>query len=268
MKDEHDDEVAEWVDAEDVSNYHTFTIPYGPKYHARKIERLLFAKDLLLNAEWNRPKDRETALHRHPAFFGNAVDVLDDCCGACPKPLSTEDQEIADEESRIYVNGTIDFIKDDPGRQAIGSFHPLTNDDWTEMAYVGNTARFCQAIVDGDIEHVQDWLSQQDADPNTRDYTGRTPLHLAVISSTPEVVQCLIYGGSRITARLFDGKTALHLAAMRGETAMVKALLIKSEANEEEEAEKEASKGSSCKTVEDNDHAMVDLADGESHFPC
>ena len=26
--------------------------------------------------------------------------------------------------------GKVTFIKDDPGRQMIGSFHPLTADDW------------------------------------------------------------------------------------------------------------------------------------------
>lgn len=262
MKDEHDDEVAEWVETDEVSDYHTFTIPYGPKYHARKIERLLYAKDLLLNAEWNRPKDRDTALHRHPAFFGYADDVIGDCCGHCPKPASPEEQEVADAESKIYVSGDLTFIKDDPGRQAIGSFNPLTDDDWTEMAYVGNTARLCQAIVDGDLEHVQDWLSQEGADPNRRDYTGRTPLHLAVTSSTPEVVQILIDAGARITPRIFDGKTALHLAAMRGEVAMVKALLTKSEANEEKEAEKEAMKKGVREAADDDDQEMADLEAG------
>jgi ankyrin repeat protein len=70
------------------------------------------------------------------------------------------------------------------------------------MAYVGNTERLCQAIVDGDLEHVQDWLAQEDADPDCRDYTGRTPLHLAVTSSTPEIVQELIKSGARLVARL------------------------------------------------------------------
>jgi ankyrin repeat protein len=273
MKEDHDDEVAEWVETDEVSDYHTFTIPYGPKYHARKIERLLYAKDLLLNAEWNLPKDRETTLHRHPAFFGNATDVIGDCCGYCPKPTTPEDEEIAKEESKIYVSGDLTFIKDDPGRQAIGSFNPLTDDDWTEMAYVGNTARLCQAIVEGDLEHVQDWLSQEGADPNRRDYTGRTPLHLAVISSTPEIVQALIDAGARLVARLFDGKTALHLAAMRGEASMVKAILVKSEANEEKEAEKEALKKAAQKKAdpqsgsqaakEDEDEGMQD-SDHES----
>lgn len=240
IKEEYDDEVGEWVEADEgVSDYHTFTLPYGPKYHARKIEKILFGKDLLLNAEWNRPKERETALHRHPAFFGDAADVIEDCCGHCPKPVTPEDKEIAETEGKTFVSGKLTFIKDDPGRQAIGSFNPLTDDDWTEMAYVGNTARLCQAIVDGDLEHVQDWLKQEGADPNRRDYTGRTPLHLAVMVSTPEIVQCLIDGGARITARIVDGKTSLHLAAMRGQIEIVKSLLIKSEANEEIEAEKE-----------------------------
>lgn len=270
VKEDHDDEVPDWLDDEEVSDYHTFTVPYGPKFHARKIERLLYAKDLLLNAEWNRPKERDTTLHRHPAFFGNADDVIGDCCGHCPKPVTPEDEDIAEVENKIYVSGDLTFIKDDPGRQAIGSFNPLTADDWTEMAYVGNTARLCQAIVDGDAEHVQDWLNQDGADPNERDYTGRTPLQLAVMSSTPEIVQILIDAGARIVARMVDGRTALHLAAMQGKTAMVKALLVKSEANEEVETKKEQAKIDQRKAEKESmaslnrDDAPMKDADAES----
>ncbi|KAF2273661.1 ankyrin repeat protein [Westerdykella ornata] len=239
IKERFEDEVAEWVEQEDVSDYHTFTIPYGPKYHAKKIEKLLYTKDLLLNAEWNKQKDREVNLHRHPAFFGYATDIIHDCCGSCPAPVTDEEHVVAEEEAKIYVSGEISFIKDDPGRQAIGSFHPLTDDDWTEMAYVGNTARLCQAIVDCDLEHVEDWLAQEGADPNCRDYTGRTPLHLAVVSSTPEIVKSLIDHGARLVARLADGRTALHLAAARGDVEMVRMIMNKSEENEEEEAKKE-----------------------------
>jgi ankyrin repeat protein len=255
VKDDHEDEIPDWVDDEEVSDYHTFTVPYGPKFHARKIERLLYAKDLLLNAEWNRPKERETTLHRHPAFFGNAEDVIGDCCGHCPEPETPEDEEISEVEKKIYVSGDLTFIKDDPGRQAIGSFNPIDEKGWTEMAYVGNTARLCQAIVDGDAEHVQDWLNQDGADPNERDYTGRTPLQLAVMSSTPEIVQILIDSGARIVARMVDGRTALHLAAMRGEAAMVKALLVKSEANEEKEAEKEEARAAQRKAEKASNQA-------------
>jgi ankyrin repeat protein len=239
VKDMQPDDVAEWVEEEAVSSYHTFTVPYGPKYNAKRIERLLFTKDLLLNAEWNKPKDRETSLHRHPAFFGSVNDIIHDCCGFCPEPKTDEDLVAAEEESKIFISGDISFLKDDPGRQEIGSFHPITDDDWTEMAYVGNTARLCQAIVDGDLEHVEDWCRQKGADINRRDHTGRTPLHLATMSSTPEIVQCLIDNGARLVARVVDGFTPLHIAARRGNAAMVKTILEKSEANEEEEARKE-----------------------------
>ncbi|KAK3372503.1 hypothetical protein B0H63DRAFT_299088 [Podospora didyma] len=234
IKEEHEDEVAEWVNEEEVSNYHTFAIPYGQRFHAKKIEKLCYTRDLLLNAEWNQPDDRDVYLHRHPAFFGRFEDVVHDCCGYCPVPKTEEEKESAELEDKIYVSGKISFIKDDPGRQSIGSFNPLTDDDWTEMAYVGNTARLCQAIVDGDVEHVEDWLAQEGADPNTRDYTGRTPLHLAVTSSTPEVVRRLVDAGARLVARLADGRTALHLAATRGDVEILKILMDKSTANEAE----------------------------------
>ncbi|KAK3356243.1 hypothetical protein B0H65DRAFT_72260 [Neurospora tetraspora] len=234
IKDDYDDEIADWVNEEEVSNYHTFTIPYGPKFHAKKIEKLCYTRDLLLNAEWNQRDDRTVYLHRHPAFFGRFKDVVEDCCGHCPVPQTDEEKDIAEEEAKIYVSGRISFIKDDPGRQQIGSFNPLTDDDWTEMAYIGNTARLCQAIVDEDVEHVQDWLAQEGADPNTRDHTGRTPLHLAVMSSSPEVVRALVEAGARLTARLADGRTALHLAASRGDVEIIKILMNKSNTNEEE----------------------------------
>lgn len=237
IKDSEEDEVAEWVDQEDVASYHTMTVPYGPKYQASRINRLLYAKDLLLNAEWNQPDDREVYLHRHPCFFGSAEEVLQDCCGYCPVPKSDDEIEIAEEESKTYISGKLKFIMDDPGRQEIGSFNPITDDEWTTMAYVGDTARLCQAIIDGDLEHVEDWCSQEDVDVNRRDYTGRTPLHFATLSSTPAIVQCLINNGARMIARLVDGRTALHIAAARGDAEMVKALMDKSLANEEEENE-------------------------------
>lgn len=106
------------------------TIPYGEKFHARKIERLLYSKDLLLNSEWNNKK-RDVNLHRHPAFVGSAEDVIHDCCGYCPKPVTPEEQKVWEEESKIYISGEVSFLKDDPGRQSIGSFNPITETDWT-----------------------------------------------------------------------------------------------------------------------------------------
>ncbi|KAH8690265.1 ankyrin repeat protein [Talaromyces proteolyticus] len=240
IKNDWDDEVPDWLEEDEVSDYHTFTIPYGVKFHARKIEKLLYTKDLLLNAEWNKPKDRTVNLHRHPAFFGHFEDVIHDCCGYCPTTATQEEKDVAEEEDKIYVKGDLFFLKDNPGRQEIGSFNPITDTDWTEMAYVGNTESFCQAIIDQDIDRVREWLSHEESDPNRRDYTGRAPLHLAVMSSTPEIVQCLVDHGARLISRLADGRTALHLAAGRGDVEIIRILLTKSAENEEEEAKKES----------------------------
>lgn len=242
LKDQEEDEVADWAEQDEIANYHTMTVPYGQKYNAAKINRLLYAKDLLLNAEWNQDKDREVYLHRHPCFFGTAEEVLQDCCGYCPVPTTDKEKEVAEKESKNNVSGTLKFITDDPGRQEIGSFNPINDDEWTTMSYVGDTARLCQAIVDGDLEHVQDWCSQEGVDVNRRDFTGRTPLHLATMTSTPEIVKCLVDHGARMIARLVDGRTALHIAAARGDLEMIRILLNKSMANEEEEEAKESHK--------------------------
>lgn len=46
IKDIHEDEVADWVEEDEVSNYHTFTVPYGQRFNAKKIEKLCYTKDL------------------------------------------------------------------------------------------------------------------------------------------------------------------------------------------------------------------------------
>lgn len=173
---------------------------------------------------------------------------------------------MAEEESKTFVSGDVSFLKDDPGRQAIGSFNPLTADDWTTMAYVGNTALLCQAIVDGDLEYVQSWLGTEGNDPNTRDFTGRAPLHLAVSNSTIEVVQALIDADARLVARLVDGKTALHLAALRGRVDMVAALLRRSEANEEEEEKKVDARRAARKAAKENP-SDVKMQDADTAEP-
>ncbi|RPB03650.1 ankyrin [Choiromyces venosus 120613-1] len=235
-----DEDLAEW-NFEDVSNYEKFSIPYGPSFNAKKIERLFIKRDLLLNAEWNpqnNPPHRTVHLHRHPVFLGTVEGVAVDCCGFCPEPLNDEEKKIQEEEDVMYIRGDLKFLKDDPGRQEIGSFYPLGPEDYTEMAYVGTTERFCQAIVKNDLEFVKSWCATEEgkADINCRDFCGRAPLHLAVMSEgiLSEIVQVLIDTGARLIARIQDGRTALHIAAGKGRVDIIASLLKKSEENEHE----------------------------------
>lgn len=107
------------------------------------------------------------------------------------------------------------------------------------MAYVGRTERLCKAIVADDLNAVEACLAEEGSNPDRRDYTGRTPLQLACMSSTPEIVQALVDRGARMIPRMADGKTALHLAASRGNVEIIRILLTKSNENEEEEAKKQ-----------------------------
>jgi hypothetical protein len=79
------------------------------------------------------------------------------------------------------------FLTDNPGRQEIGSFNPITEGDWSEMAYLGSSEGLSQAIVDHDLTAVKQWLAKG-VDINKRDHTGRTPLHLAAMALTPEIL--------------------------------------------------------------------------------
>ncbi|KAF2674811.1 ankyrin [Microthyrium microscopicum] len=247
-KDDHEDEVADWADEDDISNYHSFTIPYGPKFHARKIEKLFYTKDLLLNAEWNT-KERESKLHRHPAFVGDAEFVFGDCCGFCPAPETKQDKLLAEEEAGIYISGEMKFITDNPGRQAIGSFNPLTSDDWTDMAYVSANGRMCRAVVDHDLTEVEKCLLEG-IDPNRRDYTGRTLLHLAVMTSTVDIVKCLLKHGAYIVPRVSDGRTALHMAAIRGDADIIHALHEKNEENKNARESAKAAEDAKAESTE------------------
>lgn len=48
LKVEYEDEVPDWLPEkeDDVSDYHTFSLPYGPKIHAKRIEKLCYTRDL------------------------------------------------------------------------------------------------------------------------------------------------------------------------------------------------------------------------------
>lgn len=176
------------------------------------------------------------------------------------------------------------YLEDDPGRQEVGSFNPLGPEDYTEMAYVGETEKLCNAIVKNDVEAVRQWCQALPDDEsgktaiNQRDICGRTPLHLACLSESTsvEVAQILLDHGAKLVARVQDGRTALHFAAAKGDAELVRALLRKSAANEEEKELREG--GRDAKKVrivaesvgpsqvsqnDEDDEEMRDIEEGE-----
>ncbi|KAK6535854.1 hypothetical protein TWF281_000104 [Arthrobotrys megalospora] len=253
-------EVPEWdvnivttSEAWEESNYYTITLPYGEDFPAKKTERLIYESDMLLNTKHKKgtgpQKDRVGYLHRHPAFVGSVKYIVGDCCGSCPEPKNDEERELQAQDDKFFVRGPVTFIRDDPGRQEIGSFNPRTEDDWTHMAYLSENEIFFRAIASNDVEGIKKWISTVNSSPspssggendiNRRDHTGRTALHLAVTTSTPEVVKLLLDSGVKLTRRVADGRTALHMAAARGDLEIIKLLLLKSQENEEIQSQRE-----------------------------
>ena len=62
-----------------------------------------------------------------------------------------------------FVSGPLHFIVDDPGRQTIGSFHPITTGEWSEGAYLGNGfGELMNKAKEGDDEAIRDGILGKD----------------------------------------------------------------------------------------------------------
>lgn len=77
-----------------------------------------------------------------------------------------------------FVSGPLHFIVDDPGRQTIGSFHPITTGEWSEGAYLGNGfGELMNKAKEGDDEAIRALLANG-MGVDTTDVLGRTALHV------------------------------------------------------------------------------------------
>jgi len=84
-----------------------------------------------------------------------------------------------------------------------------------------------QAVVDGDIDQVQQLLSQG-VDINSRNRMGRSPLHEASYAGRSDVAELLIAKGADIEAKgKLEGSTPLHVAAQKGRKNVAELLLAK-----------------------------------------
>ncbi|KAJ3443233.1 ankyrin repeat ph and sec7 domain containing protein secg-related [Anaeramoeba flamelloides] len=225
----------------DESDYSTVCFGWGREWTADKIQKLMYKKDFILNSEWYDPDKK---IHTHPCFFGTAEQILGNCCDD-PKCGKVNPDEYFEEG--VYVYGELKWKVVDPGEQRIGSFHPITDEDWVHEAYVlTDFSELCQAVIENDSEKLKT-LIEKGVDVNQKDYIGRSPLHLAIYHKSIDCLKILLDHGAKISYRIIDGRTSLHLAVQYGETEIVKLLLAKlAEIKEKSESEKE-------KTMEDED---------------
>lgn len=221
----NDDFSRERLEAEggaDASDYSTVFLPWGPNWTAEKIRRMMYTKDMILNSKWYDPKKKH---HTHPCFFGTVSEVVKDCCGHCPVPTKEQQEQI----ETMFVAGPMQWVTVNPGSQSarIGSFHPITEGDWTEGAYVSpNTEIMCSAITRNDVATVKACL-EGGVNVNMTDPAGRTPLHIAAFVGSVDVAKELIANGARISKRTSEGRTALMIAAQYGHAALCKVILAR-----------------------------------------
>ena len=205
---------------EKASDYSTVFLPWGPQWNAKKIRKLMMTKDIILNSSWSETYNNR-GYHTHPCFVGTLQEVEKDCCGCCPEIPKDVDPETLE----CFVRGPLSFIVDDPGRQTIGSFHPITEGDWSDGAYLNkDSEKLSIAANSGDIETIREMI-KGGMRVDTPDSLGRTALHIAVLTNQIETVKVLLELGANPLLHLKDGRNVVHIAAEYGYLELLGVLL-------------------------------------------
>lgn len=82
-----------------------------------------------------------------------------------------------------------------------------------------------QAINNSDLESLCRILDNDPGLVNVRDGRGMLPLHLAIQNCNQRVAEILIFYGSDVKARQYDGNSSIHLAVHCEQNLMVGLLL-------------------------------------------
>ena len=208
--------------SEKASDYSTVFLPWGPTWTAKRIRKLMMTKDIVLNSEWSEAYNNR-GYHTHPCFIGTLEEVIQDCCGHCPRVPASVDRESLE----CFVSGPLSFIVDDPGRQTIGSFHPITDGDWCDGAYLSKDAeQLMQAANSNDVDAIRE-LVKGGVSVNTTDSLGRTALHIATLSNQRAAAEALLELGADATVHMKDGRNIVHIAAEYGHLELLQLFLQK-----------------------------------------
>lgn len=99
-----------------------------------------------------------------------------------------------------------EFASNTPGRQMIGSFHPVEDEDWSNGAYF--TAEMNELFVAANSDNSESMMKllESGLSPNSTDFTGRTALHITAFSGSTKCAQILLEHGARMITRMTDGR--------------------------------------------------------------
>src|ERR1700761_5467026 len=121
---------------------------------------------------------------------------MEDCAPDDPPFPPPEDTSVPPEHRDLYVRGCLTFILDNPGRQRIGSFHPLDKDDWMVNCFVSEdlVSVFTQ-ITESQVPDVKAFVSNEANRVrllSATDVFGRTALQLSIICGSKDITQVLL----------------------------------------------------------------------------
>jgi ankyrin repeat protein len=220
----------------ELSDYSTVYLPWGPGWYAKNIENLMKKKDKILNKIEILPNGKVDKCRRpykvHVCAVGTMEEVIADPFP--DDPLIPDD--VPPEALEATVRGRLSWLLDNPGRQQIGSFHPITDADWKDGAYFSqDTEALIVAAVADDGEVISSLLKTSESGEKamellaSRDFLGRSALHVAALARSANACRCLLEhaNGNFLKGRLADGRTALHLAVMQGDAEITKLILEK-----------------------------------------
>ncbi|KAK8812344.1 hypothetical protein WA158_007578 [Blastocystis sp. Blastoise] len=218
---------------EKTSDYSMVFLPWGKEWKAVDLAKKMREKDSCLNGDWSEMFQKR-GYHTHPCFVGTLEEVIKDQCGCCPPiPANDKSGKPIDKESlECFVHGPLSFIVDDPGRQSIGSFHPITTGEWEEGAYISKTIKnLHRKVIEGDEKEVLLLLKDTEGGIDGLDSLGRTPLHLAILGNHPTICKHLLENGANIGKKLVNGRNCLHLASQYGRSEILNLLLLQNHKN-------------------------------------
>ncbi|MEV8134342.1 ankyrin repeat domain-containing protein [Microbacterium aurantiacum] len=91
-------------------------------------------------------------------------------------------------------------------------------------AFVNGERMLNLATIWGEVDVIKALL-QNGADPNGRDTSGWTPLHVAQNNDRLDLARLLVKNGADVDAGDSSGRTPLHMAASRGDPEVVRWLI-------------------------------------------